>query len=87
MPDDSRTEEERLAELIALLPPAPEPWVEMAARIPRTERDLADVQRRLEEDALLREALRRDPDRALREAGLEASPELIARLQGLLGDD
>lgn len=77
---------ERIGELLSQMRPAPDAWVEAAARIPGTERDLADVHRRLEEDALLREAVRADPRRALEEAGITVSPELLARLREELED-
>jgi uncharacterized protein (DUF4415 family) len=73
--------EERLAGLLSNLPPAPVAWVERAARIPRVQRDLGDVQRRLDEDALLREAFRRDGERALRDAGLEIDQEVLEHLR------
>lgn len=73
--------EERIGELLAHLPPAPAAWVERAARIPRVQRDLADVQRRLDEDALLREAFKRDGGRALRDAGLSVDDEVVEHLR------
>jgi hypothetical protein len=73
--------DERIAQLLASLPPAPDAWVERAARIPRVQRDLADVQQRLDEDALLREAFRRDGERALRDAGLSVEHEVLEQLR------
>lgn len=81
MTSNDALSEERIARLLSSLPPAPAAWVERAARIPRVQRDLADVQRRLEEDALLREAFRQEGGRALRDAGLEIDQEVLDHLR------
>ena len=73
--------EERIGDLLARLPPAPAAWVERAARIPRVQRDLADVQQRLAEDGLLREAFKRDGEQALRDAGLSVDDEVVEQLR------
>lgn len=74
-------DDERIAQLLSMLKPAPEAWVERAARIPRVQRDLEDVQRRLEEDALLRAAFQAHGDRALREAGVIVNAEVLEFLR------
>lgn len=81
MPRTDPLDDERLARLLSNLPPAPAAWVERAARIPRVQRDLGDVQRRLDEDALLREAFRRDGAQALRDAGIDLDQEVLEYLR------
>jgi hypothetical protein len=81
MPRNEPLGEERIAQLLSNLPPAPAAWVERAAGIPRVQRDLGDVQRRLDEDALLREAFRRDGAQALRDAGLDIEQEVLDHLR------
>jgi hypothetical protein len=81
MPRTDLLDDERLARLLSNLPPVPAAWVERAARIPRVQRDLGDVQRRLDEDALLREAFRRDGAQALRDAGLDIEQEVLDHLR------
>jgi hypothetical protein len=74
-------DEERIAQLLANLPPAPAAWVERAVQIPRVERDLEDVQRRLDEDALLRAAFDERGEQALREAGITLDADVLERLR------
>ncbi len=81
MRNNDPLDDERLARLLANLPPAPAAWVERAARIPRVQRDLGDVQRRLDEDALLREAFRREGAQALRDAGIDLDQEVLEHLR------
>lgn len=80
--------EERLAELIAELPPAPAVWVEAAQQLPRIERGVEQILALAEADAELRETLGRDLEEAVRRAGQEPSEELVRALRGRLdGDD
>jgi hypothetical protein len=74
-----------IGELLAELPPAPTPWVEAAALIPRTLRDLEGVA----------ETLQADPERAretaqleqaLRDAGIDPEPAKIAALRARLSE-
>ena len=73
--------EERIAQLLSNVPPAPAAWMERAARIPQIQRDLGDVQRRLDEDALLRSAFAEHGEQALREAGVTVDHEVLAQLK------
>jgi hypothetical protein len=73
--------EERIAHLLSKVPAAPGAWVERAARIPRVQRDLEDVQRRLDEDALLRAAFEEHGEQALREVGVTVDDEVLAHLE------
>jgi hypothetical protein len=68
-------DEERLAELLRALPPAPEAWVKAAQELPRARRGLDDIVARAVADAEFRQALIADLEAALRADGYE--PELI----------
>jgi hypothetical protein len=68
-------DEERLAELLRALPPAPEGWVKAAQELPRARRGLDDIVARAVADAEFRHALIADLEAALRAEGYE--PELI----------
>lgn len=82
-----RYDEERLGELLAALPPAPEAWVEAARELPRLERGLEQVLALAEADADFRAALVADLEAAIREAGVEPDPRLVRMLGARLGAD
>jgi hypothetical protein len=64
-------DEERLAELLRALPPAPEGWVRAAQELPRARRELDDIVARAVADAEFRQALIADLEAALRAEGYE----------------
>jgi hypothetical protein len=68
-------DEERLAELLRALPPAPEGWVKAAQELPRARRGLDDIVARAVADDEFRRALIADLETALRAEGYE--PEAI----------
>jgi hypothetical protein len=68
-------DEERLAELLRALPPAPEGWVKAAQELPRARRGLDDIVTRAVADAEFRQALIADLEAALRAEGYE--PDVI----------
>ena len=74
-------DEERLAELLRLLPPAPAGWVEAAQALPRARTDLDALVRRAQEDATFREALVADLESALLLAGVEPKPSVVDHLR------
>jgi len=84
---DTALDEERLAELIALLPPAPEAWVEAAQQLPRVERGVEQILALSEADAEFRRALTEDLEEAVRRTGQEPSEELVRALRERLGAD
>ena len=67
-----------LAAHLRALPPAPAHWVEVAAAIPHVQRQLDEVLPRIEETEALRAAETDELERALREAGAEPDPLLVA---------
>jgi hypothetical protein len=77
----TRYHEERLAELVASLPPAPEGWVQAAQELPLLRRGLDEILERLEADEAFRRACAADLEAALAEAGFEADPDVVAALR------
>ena len=82
MPPDAETPEERLAELLAELPPAPAAWVQEAAALPRLRREADRLVALCEADAIFRAAVLEDLEQALEAAGVEPTPGLVAALRG-----
>ena len=73
--------EERIAELLAELPPAPGAWVRAAQELPRARREIERLVSLAEADAAYRVALLADTTAALRGAGLEPAPRVVAQLR------
>jgi hypothetical protein len=74
-------EEEKLAELIAELPPAPAGWVQAAKELPVARRAMDSIVARAEADRAYRAAALADLETALRDVGQEPSPALLATLR------
>lgn len=74
-------DEERLAELLAALPPAPPDWVEAAALIPKTRRDADRIVALAEADWEFREAATADLEAALQRRGFESDERLLAEVR------
>jgi hypothetical protein len=68
-------DEERLAELLRSLPPAPEAWVKAAQELPRARREFDEIVTRAVADAEFRRALIADLEEALKTEGYE--PDMI----------
>jgi hypothetical protein len=81
-----RLPEERLAELLSALPPAPEAWVAAAQELPRVRAELKLVLARAEADQGFRAALLADPEGTLAASGHAPSDALLAELRERLGD-
>lgn len=77
-------DEQRLAELLSMLPPAPQAWVKAAQELPLVRGRLDEIVARAEEDAEFRKALIADLERALEAEGLEPDPVLVEALRSLL---
>lgn len=89
-PNHGESGEERLGELLALLPPAPPAWVAAAQQLPRVERGVEQILALSETDAEFRRALLLDLAEAVRSAGQEPSAQLVRTLRerlGRAGDD
>jgi hypothetical protein len=73
--------EERLAELLALLPPAPRGWVEAAQELPLARLGLDRLVARAEADARFRELLIADLEAAFAQEGVEADPATVEAIR------
>jgi hypothetical protein len=79
-------DEERLARLIGMLPPAPEAWVQAAQELPAARRGLDRLVARAEADAAFRAAVLADLESALAAEGVEPQPQVVEQLRRLLAD-
>jgi hypothetical protein len=74
-------DEERIARLLALLPPAPEGWAEAAQLLPRARVELDGIVERAERDAAYRAAVLADLSAALEAASVEPRPAVVDHLR------
>jgi hypothetical protein len=79
-------DEQRLAELLGALPPAPEGWVRAAQELPAARRGLDTIVERAVADAEYRRRVIADLEAALADEGLAADPTLVALLRERLVD-
>lgn len=79
-------DEERLAQLLRALPPAPEGWVRAAQELPRVRRELDDIVGRAVADAEFRKALIADLEAALRAEGYEPDAIPLDQLRKRISD-
>jgi hypothetical protein len=70
-------DEERIADLLRLLRPAPEAWVQAAQELPFALRGLDDIVERARADDQFRRALIADLEAALASEGYEPDPQLV----------
>ncbi len=77
----SAYDEDRLAQLIAALPPAPEAWVRAAQELPFARRELDQIVARAEADAEFRQALIADLEATLAREGYEPAPATVEELR------
>lgn len=77
-------DEEQIARLLRLLPPAPEAWVRAAQQLPAARLAIDDLVERAERDANFRRELMADLERAIADAGYEPTPSVVSRLHQLL---
>ena len=80
-------DEERLAELLRALPPAPAGWVQAAQELPRVRRELDDIVERAVVDAAFRKALIADLEMALRAEGYEPEAIPLDELRKRISDE
>ena len=78
-------DEERLGELLRLLPPASAGWVTAVKELPAARAGLDSLVARAEEDAAFRQALIADLESALRTAGIEVHPAVVEHLRKRIG--
>jgi hypothetical protein len=77
-------DEERLGELLGLLPPAPAGWVQAAQELPGARLGLDEIVERARVDAEFRVLLVADLEAALTRAGYEPTAELIEAVRACL---
>jgi type VI protein secretion system component VasF len=77
---DDATPEEQLAALLALLPPAPQAWVDAAAQLPAARAQIDTIVERAEQDAAYRARVVADLEQALAAEGIESTPALRREL-------
>lgn len=75
------TDEERIADLLAALPPPPAAWVEAAQELPRARAGLDELVARAEADAAFRSELLADLERTLAASGVEPRPVVVDELR------
>jgi hypothetical protein len=74
-------DEEKLAELLRALPPAPQAWVEAAQELAPVRGRLDELVARAEADVRYREQVIADLERALEGAGVEPNPLVLEALR------
>jgi hypothetical protein len=79
-------DEERIAELLRVLPPAPMGWVAAAQELPRARAEIAGLVERAQADADYRAQLLADIETALTAEGLEPRPALIELVRRRFGE-
>jgi hypothetical protein len=80
-------DEERIAELLRLLPPAPPGWVRAAQELPAARIEVAELVARAEADVAFRALVIADLEAALAAEGIEATPSVVAALRSRLESD
>lgn len=83
----SAYDEERIADLLRLLPPPPEAWVRAAQELPFALRGLDDIVERARADERFRRALIADLESALAAEGYEPDPNVVDALRRRLPSD
>jgi hypothetical protein len=77
-------DEERIAALLRLLPPAPVGWVRAAQELPAAQGEIGELVSRAEADAAFRAKVVADLEAALEAEGIEATPSVVAALRSRL---
>ena len=80
-------DEERIAAMLRLLPPAPSGWVQAAQELPHARAEIAALVARAEEDAAYRARVVADLQAALEAEGIEPTPSVVAALRTRLEAD
>jgi regulator of protease activity HflC (stomatin/prohibitin superfamily) len=80
-------DEERIGELLRLLPAPPQAWVQAAQELPQARAEVTQIVARAEQDAEFRARLVADLEAALEAEGYEANPSVVASVRLRLGAD
>ena len=81
MSDEQRHDEEYLADLLALMRPAPTGWVLAAQQLPFARLRVDELLRRADQDQAFCNALRVDLEQALFDAGVDPTPDLLEEVR------
>jgi hypothetical protein len=87
MTQNDSYDEARLAELLRMLPPAPEGWVAAAQELPRVRMTLDSIVERAVADAEFRQALIANLEAALRAEGYEPDTVSLDELRKRLPNE
>jgi hypothetical protein len=79
-------DEDRLADLLRALRPAPTDWIEAAKELPAARRSLEDLVERARADAELRKTVIADLEAALEREGVEPIRPFVEELRRQLSD-
>jgi hypothetical protein len=74
-------DEERLAQLLQMLPPAPQGWLRAAQELPSARRSIDTIVERAVADAEYRRIVIADLEHALQAEGIEPDPAHVALLR------
>jgi len=74
-------DQERIGELLRLLPPAPMGWVQAAQELPAARDEIAALVARAEADAAYRARVVADLEAALEAEGIPVTPSVVAALR------
>jgi hypothetical protein len=74
-------DDERIAQLLSALPPAPRGWVEAAQELPLARLRIEELVERVEADERFRAQVLADLEGALRAEGFEPDPALVEALR------
>ena len=74
-------DEQRIGELLRLLPAVPDGWVRAAQELPQARAELAAIVARAEEDAVFRAKVVADLEAALEAEGIDPIPSAVAALR------
>ena len=83
----SAYDEEKLAELLRALPPAPRAWITAAQELPPSRRRIDELVVRAEADARFRAQLIADLERGLEAEGVEPNPIVLEQLRERLAGE
>jgi hypothetical protein len=78
---ETRYDEERLGQLLEMLRPAPEGWVEAAQVLPAARSRIDEIVARAEADATFRQAVLDNLEAAIAQAGFDPAPPLVEALR------
>jgi hypothetical protein len=80
-------DEQRIAELLRLLPPPPTGWVRAAQELPQARAELDGLVARAEADTAFRARVVADLEAALESEGIDPTPSVVAALRVRLESD